>query len=191
MRPRFLPWAMAFVITRAGDLWSTSLFMLQPGGEAGEMNPLTSALGLGFWPVLSVNIALSAVLLYGHWHYCSHFMEHALPMRPKNMAEYVSLLYFGRTGHAMKALFTAERNESVHYGQVAHVFVKSIACVSVLVVLHNSGQFHSWSLNDHLRTWLGRPTLVYYGMAILLAFHFAFRMLALEYRYWSSVHMDR
>lgn len=184
MRPHFLPWAIAFVITRAGDLWSTALFMLQPGGEAGEMNPLTSLFGLGYWPLTVSNILFSALLLYGHWQYCKHFGKRTLPSVPSNRSEYVSLLFFGRVGQAWKTLFTVERNQRLHYSQLAHVLLKAIACVSVLAVLHNLGQFYGWALNNHLRTMLIRPTLVYYGICMPLAWFFASRMLTKEYLNW-------
>lgn len=184
MQPRFLPWAIAFVLTRAGDLWSTSLFMLRPGGEAGEMNPLSSLLGLGYWPLTLVNALISAVLLYGHWHYCAHFGARDLPGSPANRADFISLLFFGRVGMAWKVLFTVERNHCLHYSQLAHVLVKTIACVSVLAVMHNLGQVHGWVLNDRLREILVRPTLVYYGLFLPLVIVFAERMMDREFRTW-------
>ncbi|MBL7980200.1 MAG: hypothetical protein JNL52_00180 [Flavobacteriales bacterium] len=182
--PRFLPWALVFAFTRAGDLWSTSLFMLQPGGAAGEMNPLTSVLGLSYWPLTVVNILFSALLLYGHWHYCTYFGQRTLPGVPSSRSDYVSLLFFGRTGQAWKALYTEERNKCLHYSQLAHVLVMTLACVSVLAVTHNLGQVYGWRLNDLTREFLVRPSLVYYGLCLPLVVFFALRMMDREFRMW-------
>ena len=186
MRPQFLPWALAFVVTRAADLWSTSLFMLQPGGEAGEMNPLTSVLGLGFGPLTVSNILLSAVLLFGHWHYCMHFTQRHLPGVPSSRSDYVSLLFFGRTGQAWKSLFMVKRNQHLLYSQMAHVLVKALACASVLAVLHNLGQFHGWAVNGRLRAILVRPAWVYYGACIVLSGFFALQMIEREFSTWRA-----
>ncbi|MEZ4757971.1 MAG: hypothetical protein R2817_14180 [Flavobacteriales bacterium] len=186
--PRVLPWALAFVITRAGDLWSTSLFMLQPGGEAGEMNPLTSMFGLSFWPLVVSNLLLSAAVLYGHWYYCATFGTHHLPGVPADRSEYVSLLFFGRTGRAWRALYTVERNQPLHYGQLAHVLMKAITCTSVLAVVHNLGQVYDWGLNDHLRAILVRPALVYYGVCLALVGFFAHRSLVREFKAWQAAN---
>jgi hypothetical protein len=182
--PRFLPWAIAFVITRAGDLWSTGLFMLQPGGASGEMNPLTSVFGLGYWPLIGINAALSLVLLYGHWYYCVHFGIRALNQHPTSLSEYISLVFFHRVGQAWRALFSVERNQRLHNSQMAHVLLKTITCVSVMAVLHNLGQVYDWSLNDHLRTLLVRPSIVYYSLCIPLVIAFAHRMFSREYTAW-------
>jgi hypothetical protein len=172
---------VAFIITRVGDIWSTSLFMLQPGGEASEMNPLSSVLGFGFWPVFTVNILLSALLLLGHWHYYRHFEERPLPSEPSTLSDYISLLFFGRTGQAWKALLTTERHTRLHNTLIAHAMVKAMVFVGALAVMHNLGQFHGWALNDHLRTILVRPSLVYYGSTLPLAIFFACRTLRREF----------
>lgn len=181
MHLRFLPWAAFFIITRIGDIWSTSLFMIQPGGKAGEMNPLASVIGLGFWSLALVNVAVSAILLFGHWHYCAHFAKRELPARPASLSEYVSLLFFGRTGQAWRAWFTAEHNRVLHNTMLAHALVKGFTFVSVLACIHNLGQFHGWALNDHLRALLVRPSLVYYGSMIPLVLYFGYRIIEREY----------
>lgn len=151
-------------------MWSTSLFMLQPGGEQGEMNPLTSVLGLGYWPLLAVNVLISAAILYGHWHYCRHFGERTIPGFPSNKWDYQSVLFFGRTGQGWRMWFSIDRNKSIYYSQLAHGLVKAMSCVGGLAVMHNLGQVHGWALNDHLRNVLVRPTFVYYALGIPLAF---------------------
>ena len=185
-RPRFLPWAIAFGITRGGDIWSTGLFMLQPGGEQGEMNPLTSIFGLSYWPLITINVMVMAILIHGHWHYCRHFGERTVSGHPTDRWDYQSLLFFGRPGQGWKLLFTAARNKTVLYTQIAHVLVKVFSCIGLLAVLHNCGQYYGWALNDHLRSMLGRPALVYYGLCVPVAIIAYVHVAGREFRWWQA-----
>lgn len=157
------------------------------------MNPLTSVLGLSYWPLTVTNILFSALLLYGHWHYCTHFGERTLPGVPSSRTDYVSLLFFGRPGQGWKAFYTVELNKGLHYSQLAHVLVMTFACVSVLAVIHNLGQVYGWRFNDLAREFLVRPSLVYYGMCLPLVVFFALRMMEREFRIWQQQrsHADR
>jgi hypothetical protein len=187
-RPRFLPSAIAATITRAGDLWSTSLFMLQPGGEQGEMNPLTSVLGFSYWPLMTVNLAVLGAILYGHWHYCRHFGERDVPGVPHDAWAYQSLLFFGRPDAAWQLLFRAQRNSTLFHTQLAHVLVKVLTYAGLVATFHNCGQFYSWPINDALRDVLIRPTFVYYGLCLPLSF-VAYRAMAVrEFRWWRVHH---
>lgn len=182
-RPRFLPWALAFGVARAGDIWSTGLFMLQPGGEQGEMNPLTSIFGLSYWPLITINVLVSAIVVYGHWHYCRHFGERSISGSPRGPMEYQSLLFFGRPDRTWQLLFTVQRNNTTFHAQHAHILLKAITCVSVLAVLHNCGQVYDWPVNDFLRQVLIRPSLVYYGLMVPLAYWTYWRMAEREFQY--------
>jgi len=187
-RPLFLPWALAFGITRFGDIWSTGLFMLQPGGDQGEMNPLTSIFGLPYWPLITINLMVMATLIYGHWHYCKHFGERTICGQPTDRWNYQSLLFFSTIGQAWKLLFTAERNKTVLYTQIAHVLVKMFSCIGALAVMHNCGQYYGWVLNDHLRELLLRPAWVYYGLCVPVVIIAYVRMAGREFRWWQTHH---
>lgn len=184
MCPRFLPWTILFLITRAGDLWSTQLFMGQPGGEAGEMNPLTSILGFRFGPLLLANLLLSALLIYGHWWYCRHYALRPVQGAPKDRWQFLSLLYYGRPDQVRHIPFRSGNMPKLYHAQLAHSLLKAVALVSVLAVLHNLGQFHAWPINDSLRKVLVRPAFVIYGIGAALFLTFHVHMAGMEFKTW-------
>lgn len=184
--PRFWPSAIAFLITRAGDIWRTYLFMSQPGGEAGEMNPLTSILGFSFGPLLLSNLLVSAVLVYGHWWYCHHYELRSIQGTPKNRWQFLSLLYYGRPDHVRHILFRSGNTPKLYYAQLAHTLLKAVAVVSVFATLQNLGQFHAWPINDSLRAVLVRPAFVIYTIGFLAAVGFYVQLAGSEYQAWQK-----
>jgi hypothetical protein len=182
--PRFWPAAIAFLITRAGDMWSTHLFMSQPGGEAGEMNPLSSILGFTFWPLLASNVLVSAALLYGHWWYCRNYAVRSIQGSPKDRWQFLSLVFYGRPDHARHLFLRSGKAPALYHAQLAHVLLQTVAVVSVLAVLHNLGQFHSWAINDTLREVLVRPAFFIYGIGAITAVGFYLRMAEREFETW-------
>jgi hypothetical protein len=186
MRPRFWPSAIAFLITRAGDIWSTSIWMLQPGGEAGEMNPLSSILGFTFWPLLASNVLVSGALLYGHWWYCHHYELRSIQGTPKDRWQFLALVYYGRPDHVHHILFRSGNAPKLYYAQLAHTLLKAVAVVSVFAVLHNLGQFHTWPINDILRAVFVRPAFVIYTIGFLAAVAFYVQLAGAEYKTWQT-----
>ena len=65
---RFVLTATLLVLARSGDLYSTSLWILQPGGLADETNPLTRLLGMGWQGLFLANIlvTLFVLILFGY-----------------------------------------------------------------------------------------------------------------------------
>lgn len=165
MRPRFWPWTVAFVVTRVGDLWSTSLWMLDPGGEQDEMNPLSSWFGLSFWPVTLVNIALSIAILYGHWQYTRQQKATTFNVIPDNWRSFLSMRYTGRPDQYARLVAGRCVHGRLPWSFIAHGLIKAISLVGVLVVLHNLGQYHQWHLNDRMREIFIRPAFVLYALA--------------------------
>jgi hypothetical protein len=184
--PRFWPWAIAFLITRAGDIWSTHLFMSQPGGEAGEMNPLTSILGFSFGPLVLSNLLVSAALIYGHWWYCRHYEPRIVPSAPNDRWQFLSLLYYGRPDDVRHILYRSGNTPKLYYAQLAHTLLKALAVASVFAVLHNLGQFHAWPINDSLREVLVRPAFVIYAIGFLAAVGFHVQLAGAEYKAWQT-----
>lgn len=184
--PSFWSWAIAFLITRAGDIWSTSIWMLQPGGEAGEMNPLSSVLGFTFWPLVASNIVISGTFLYGHWWYCHHHGVRSVMGSPKNRWQFLSLVHYGRPDHERHLGLRSGREPKLYYAQLLHCTLQAATVVSVLVILHNLGQYHSWAIQDTIREVFIRPMYVIYGIGFFLLCFFYVRMAGTEFRTWLS-----
>lgn len=189
--PRFWPWAIAFLITRAGDIWSTSIWMLQPGGEQGEMNPLSSVLGFTFWPLLASNVLLTAVILYGHWWYCRTYAVRSVQGAPKNRWQFLSLVHYARPDHERYLAFRSGREPKLYYAQLVHCTLQAVAVVSVLVILHNLGQFHSWAIQDTIREVFIRPMYVIYSVGFFLLCFFYAHMADREFRTWQYARIGR
>lgn len=173
MRPSFWPWTILFIVTRAGDLWSTSLWMLEPGGVDDELNPLTSVIGLGFWPVALVNVALTAAIVLGHWRYTKEAPVRDLSSTPDNWRTFLSLRYTGRIDQYGRLIWGRSPHGRLSWSFMAHGLIKALSVTGVLVVLHNLGQYHAWSINDQLRELLVRPAFVIYGLTgiAIVLFH--------------------
>lgn len=184
--PRFWPTTIGFLITRAGDLWSTGIWMDHPGGEAGEMNPLSSILGFTFWPLVVSNLLVSGVLLYGHWWYCNNYTVRSITGTPKDRWEFLSLVFYKRPDHARYLPIRSGFAPALYYAQFAHVLVRAVAVVSVLAILHNLGQFHTWAINDTLRKVLVRPAFVIYAIGAATFIFFYLRMAEREFKTWQN-----
>ena len=182
--PRFWPTAIAFLITRAGDLWSTEIWMNVPGGEVGEMNPLSGIMGFTFWPLLVSNLMVSGVLLFGHWWYCRHYTARSINGSPKDRWQFLSLVFYGRPDHARYLPIRRGSAPKLYNAQLAHVLLQAVAAVSVLAILHNLGQYHEWEINNTLREVLVRPAFVIYGLGAVLFIFFYVRMAEREFRTW-------
>lgn len=160
--------------------------MLQPGGEASEMNPLSSVLDFTFWPLVMSNIVLAGAFLYGHWWYCHHYALRSIPGSPKNRWQFLSLVHYGRPDHEPYLLIRSGRHPKLYYAQLLHCTLQAVAVVSVLVTLHNLGQFHSWAIQDTIRKVFIRPMYVIYSTGIILLIFFYARMALDEFRTWLS-----
>ncbi len=158
--------------------------MSVPGGEAGEMNPLSSVLGFTFWPLFVSNIVVSGLLLYGHWWYCSNYTARSIDGTPKDRWQFLSLVFYGRPDHARYLPIRSGSAPKLYNAQLAHVLLQTVAVVSVLAVLHNLGQYHGWAINATLREVLVRPAFVIYGIGAVVFMAFYVRMAGLEFRTW-------
>jgi len=191
MRPSFAPWTLAFLITRAGDLWTTEIWMNAPVGEAGETNPLSSILGFTFWPLVASNIIVTGALLFGHWWYCRHFTVRSIDGSPKDRSQFMSLVFYGRPDHARYLPIRSGSAPILYHAQLAYVLLQTIAVLSVLAVLHNLGQFHGWGISDTLRDVLVRPAFVIYSIGGVLLAAFYVRMAGMEFRAWQWSRFSR
>ena len=165
--------------------------MVKPGGEADEMNPLSSVLGFTFWPLVASNIVLSGALLYGHWWYCHHYEARLIQGSPKNRWQFLSLLHYGRPDQELALFIRSGRHPKLYYAQLLHCALQAVALISVLVTFHNLGQFHSWAVQDTLRELLVYPMYVIYALLLLLTLGLWVRMAGREFRTWkSSQHLS-
>jgi len=67
-----------------------------------------------------------------------------------------------------------------------HCALQAVAVVSVLVIFHNLGQYHSWAIQDTIREVFIRPMYVIYSIGLFLLCFFYAHMAGTEFRTWLS-----
>lgn len=182
MKLRFVLFSLLLLFARGCDFYSTSLWFFQPGGMAGETNPLTRFLGVGWNGLIVVNVLVVALVLGFYYYYCFHYRTRLVSTQPRNFREYASALYFGRNDRFGQVLYKHPNDKSVMAAHFGYVLVRVIIVGSFLATIHNLCQYYQLPFYDQFRTFVGRPLYVIYGLIVLALVGFGMRFFQREYQ---------
>ena len=94
MKLKFYFLTFMLLFSRGCDFYSTSLWFFQPNGMAGEMNPLTRYLGVGWNGLVITNAILIGLIIYAFYYFTFRYKHIRLTTIPDNLIDYVSVIYY-------------------------------------------------------------------------------------------------
>lgn len=188
MKAKFIFPVIILLIGRILDFYSTAIWYFQPNGPSGEMNPLSSILGLGFTALVVSNIIIVALVIYAFYIWCYIYRPFPLKEEPKNLIDFISILYFEERGKAYKILYSSPKCKIAFRAHLGYGTMYTIIIGSYLAVFHNLCQFYSVGFYDTFREIVHRPAYVIYGITIFSFFCFEFYVLNREYKARLALH---
>ena len=188
MKTRFILLTALLLFSRGCDFYSTSLWIFQENGLAGEMNPLTRIFGLGWNGLIVTNVIIISVIIGLLFYY---FFRYQTPMnfpeKPANFREFVSLLYFDNSYSFYRVFYSSPKNKRVFYAHTGYVLTVTAIVGSFLATFHNICQYYSFEFYNQYREWVGRPLYVIYFLIFLTIAATLRRLLQVEYKRYNML----
>lgn len=182
MKLKFLTITLLLLFARGCDFYSTQLWFFEPGGMAGEMNPLTRYLGVGWTGLIIVNVILVSFVLALYYYYHFHYRSPVLDQKPVRFLDFVSMLYFNQKGKAYKIFYTMPADKKMFAAHLGYIMIWTIIVVSFLATFHNLCQYYNVGFYNTYREIVGRPLYVIYTLLVLTYLWFQYNVLRIEYK---------
>ncbi|MDZ4748241.1 MAG: hypothetical protein SH808_07105 [Saprospiraceae bacterium] len=181
MKLKFITVTFLLLFARGCDFYSTSLWFFEPGGMAGETNPLTRFLGVGWTGLIIVNVIIVSLILACYYYYLFHYRPLAMINKPEKLLDFASQLYFNEKGKLHRLLYKMPVNKKVFTAHLGYVMVWFVIVASFLATFHNLCQYYNVSFYNTYRDIVGRPLYVLYGLFILAFLWFQYKVIKKEY----------
>jgi hypothetical protein len=180
MKLKFLTITFLLLFARGCDFYSTSLWFFEPGGMAGEMNPLTRFLDVGFNGLLIVNALVIGLVIAAYYFYIFRYR----PQKVSNITSFKSFMrehYYQGKGEAYQIFYKAPADKRMMIAHLGYILIHIIIFGSFLATFHNLCQYYNVGFYNTYREIVGRPLYVIYGLIFLSFVYFQYRVLRKEY----------
>jgi hypothetical protein len=181
MKLKFLAITFLLLFARGCDFYSTQLWFFEPGGMAGETNPLTRYLGVGWTGLIIVNVIVVSLILISYYYYLVHYRSPVMNPRPAKFLDFASQLYFKEDGKLYKLFYTLPLDKKMMAAHYGYMLTWIVIIGSFMATIHNLCQFYQVPIYDSYREIVGRPLYVIYGLLALTYLWFQYRVLKIEY----------
>lgn len=180
MRLKYFMLTFTLLFARGCDFYSTSLWFFD--NPTGEQNPLYRLFGIGWTGLVISNIIIVSLILYAFYYYTFKYSTATFTVKPRNLTDFVSILYFNESGHFFETFYKTPKNKKTLLAHSGYVLVRVLILISFLASIHNLCQFYHIPFYNSFRELVVRPLYVIYGLMILSIFYFAFSVWSKEYR---------
>lgn len=182
MKLKFISITLLLLLGRGCDFYSTQLWFFEPGGMAGETNPLTRFLGVGWTGLIIVNVIIVALILACYYYYVFHYRPVVMTNKPEKLLDFASQLYFNEKGKFYKIFYTMPVNKKMVVAHLGFIMVWFAIIGSFVATLHNLCQYYNVPFYNTYRDIVGRPLWVIYGFFVLSYAYLHYRVLKMEFK---------
>ncbi|MBP6183943.1 MAG: hypothetical protein KA479_03320 [Saprospiraceae bacterium] len=183
MKLKFYFLTFMLLFSRGCDFYSTSLWFFQPNGMAGEMNPLTRYLGVGWNGLVITNAILIGLIIYAFYYFTFRYKPIRLTTIPDNLIDYVSVIYYNEKGRLHLLFYKTPLHKKTFLAHSGYVLVRVVIIASFLATIHNLCQFYNVPVYNTFREIVGRPLYVIYGLMIGSMLYFYYRIWKKEFEW--------
>lgn len=183
MKLKFYFLTFMLLFSRGCDFYSTSLWFFQPNGMAGEMNPLTRYLGVGWNGLVITNVILIGFIIYAFYYFTFRYKPIQLTTIPEKLVDFVSVMYYNEKGRLHLLLYKTPVNKKTFLAHTGYVLVRVLIIASFLATIHNLCQFYNVPVYNTFREIVGRPLYVIYGLMICSMLYFYYRIWKKEFEW--------
>ena len=185
MKLKFYFTVFFLLFARGCDFYSTGLWFFEH--PEGEQNLLYRLFHLNFTGLVLSNAVVMACIVYAYYYYLFRYKPQRLGEHAKNLLDFVSLKYYGKSGLFYRVFFRPPSDKCILLAHMGYVMMHFVVVASFIATAHNLCQYYRVGFYDQLREWIGRPLYLIYALMFLCFLYFQFRLWNKEYRAQSLV----
>jgi hypothetical protein len=184
MKLKFVLLTCLLLFARGCDFYSTSLWFFDH--PEGETNPLTSILGFGWNALLIGNFIAIGIIIYMYYFYSFKYTPKKITEQAHNLKDFISQSYFNQKGKFYQVFYKSPKNKNILKAHMGYVLIRVIIIGSFLATFHNLAQYYQFAFYDTFRNIVKRPLFVIYGLLIMSAMYFIFKLWKHEFNLYKS-----